>query len=49
MATFDIPARKAFSVMFDGSPDIHEQDLLTDEADPTKIYLVMGVSRALSR
>ena len=48
VATFDIPAGKAFSVIFDGSPDIHEQDLLTDESDPTKTYLVMGVSRYTS-
>ena len=40
VATFDIPGGKAFSVIFDGSSDIHEQDLLTDEADPTKTYLV---------
>jgi len=35
----DIPASKAFSIIFDGSPALKEQDMLVDEADPTKTYL----------
>jgi len=44
-AFIDIPASKAFSIIFDGSPALKEQDILVDEADPTKTYLVMGVAR----
>jgi len=44
-AFIDIPASKAFSIIFDGSPALKEQDMLVDEADPTKTYLVMGVAR----
>ncbi len=45
VAFIDYPASKAFQVLFDGSPALKEQDLLVDEADPTKTYLVTGVSR----
>jgi len=48
VAFIDYPASKAFQVLFDGSPDLHEQDLLIDESDPTKTYLVTGVSRYTS-
>lgn len=45
VAFIDYPASKAFQVLFDGSPALKEQDLLVDEADPAKTYLVTGVSR----
>jgi len=31
-AFIDIPASKAFSIIFDGSPDLKEQDMLVGQA-----------------
>lgn len=41
----DIPASKAFQLVFDGKPAIREQDVLVSQADATETYLVVGVSK----
>lgn len=38
------PANKLFSIMVDGLPDIHEQDILTNQSNTSETYLVSGVS-----
>src|SRR5687767_14948550 len=45
LAFNDIPASKAFQMVFDGKPAIQEQDVLVSQADATETYLVAGVSK----
>jgi len=47
VATFDVPVGKAFSVVFDGSPDSHEHDVLIDETDRTTTYRVTGIAHSI--
>ncbi len=45
LAFNDIPASKAFSMLFDGQYAIREQDVLVNANDATESYLVVGVSK----
>jgi hypothetical protein len=45
LAFADIPASKAYQLVFDGKPDVREQDVLVSATDSTETYLVVGVSR----
>jgi hypothetical protein len=45
LAFQDIPASKAYQMVFDGKPLLKEQDVLVDESDPSEAYLVVGVSK----
>ena len=43
VAFFEIPATKAYQVIFDGVFAVKEQDILVNTADATETYQVRGV------